>query len=51
MADRASEIKGRFEAEGISIAEWARENGFNVRTVYAVLYGELKAKLCFGVQV
>jgi gp16 family phage-associated protein len=44
VADRASEIKGRFEAEGISIAEWARENGFNVRTVYAVLYGELKAK-------
>lgn len=36
--------RARFEAEGISVAEWARSHGFRARTVYAVLRGELKAK-------
>lgn len=44
MTENRLTVKDRFEAEGISIAHWARENGFNVRTVYAVLYGELKCK-------
>jgi len=37
-------IKARFEAEGISIREWSVMRGYNVRTVYAVLNGELKGK-------
>lgn len=48
MAEQASEIKARFEAEGISIREWAEENGFNPRTVYAVIRGEVKAKRGIG---
>ena len=38
------EIKASFEAEGVSIREWARSRGYNPRTVYAVLNGELKAR-------
>lgn len=44
MTDNRNAVKDRLEAHGVSIAGWARENGFNVRTVYAVLHGELKAK-------
>lgn len=44
MADNRAVVKDRFEAEGISIAEWARNNGYQYRTVIAVLSGELKAK-------
>ena len=44
MADNRALVKDRLEEHGVSIADWARENGFNVRTVYAVLHGELKAK-------
>lgn len=43
MASKA-EVVRRFESEGISIADWARANGFKYRTVIAVLHGELKAK-------
>ncbi len=37
-----NEVKARFEAEGISVAEWARVNGFNCFTVYRVLSGSVK---------
>lgn len=32
------------DARGISLAEWARQNGYKVRTVRAVVNGELKAR-------
>ncbi|WP_082173163.1 DNA-binding protein [Methylobacterium platani] len=48
MAEQASEIKARFEAEGISIKEWSQNNGFNPRTVYAVIWGDIKAKRGIG---
>ncbi|MCY1668604.1 DNA-binding protein [Rhizobium sp. SL86] len=34
----------RFEAEGVSIKEWAQRRGYNPRTVYAVLNGSLGGK-------
>ena len=37
-----SKVKARFEAEGVSVAEWARANGFNCFTVYRVLSGRVK---------
>lgn len=37
-------IKLRFESRGQSIADWARENGYNPTTVYAVLAGRRKGK-------
>ncbi len=43
MKDTLPDIRGSFEAEGISIREWALARGFNPRTVYAVLRGECKA--------
>lgn len=42
MTDNILQVKARFIAEGISIAEWARARGFNHRTVYRVMSGELK---------
>lgn len=44
MTDKRALVKARLEEHGVSVADWSRENGFNVRTVYAVLHGELKAK-------
>jgi gp16 family phage-associated protein len=44
MADKAVDVKARFEAEGISIAEWARARGFDQRMVYRVLSGEVQGK-------
>ena len=35
-------VRRQFEAEGISIAAWARARGFNCITVYRVLNGKLK---------
>ena len=43
MQSRSTVIR-RFEAEGISVAEWSRNNGYKVRTVRAVIYGDLKCK-------
>lgn len=42
MRDEHVYVKNMMERDGISIADWARERGFNVRTVYAVIRGELK---------
>ncbi|MCL8381774.1 DNA-binding protein [Xanthobacter aminoxidans] len=44
MRSTLEQRKARFEAEGISVREWARDRGFSPRTVYAVLNGQLKAK-------
>lgn len=44
MADKSALVKDRLEEHGVSIAEWARSNGFKYRTVIAVLHGELKGK-------
>ncbi|TDX60785.1 gp16 family phage-associated protein [Methylosinus sp. sav-2] len=44
MTDKANHFKTALEENGISITDWARQRGFNVRTVYGVLRGELKAK-------
>lgn len=37
-----AEVLQRFEADGVSIAEWSRANGFKYRTAIAVLHGRLK---------
>lgn len=44
MTDDLANVKATFEAEGISISEWARDHGFNVITVYRVLSGRVKGK-------
>ena len=43
MTDKLARVKAQFEAEGVSIAEWSRINGFNVLTVYRVISGKAKA--------
>ena len=40
----ADAAKARLDAEGVSIREWAQMRGYNPRTVYAVLNGQLKCK-------
>lgn len=42
MTDKLNRVKARFEAEGISIAEWARAKGFDAKLVYRVLNGDVK---------
>jgi gp16 family phage-associated protein len=42
MIKTREQVKARFEAEGISIADWARRHGFNCITVYRVLAGTVK---------
>ncbi|MFZ7089841.1 hypothetical protein [Primorskyibacter sp. 2E233] len=37
-------MRRQFEAEGISIADWAKLRGYNPRTVYAVMQGALACK-------
>lgn len=44
MADKAAAVKARFVAEGVTIKDWARANGFTPKTVYRVLAGEAKCK-------
>jgi len=43
-----SSFKAGLEEQGVSIANWAKSNGFNVRTVYAVLQGQIKGKRGIG---
>lgn len=33
------EVKARFRAKGISIAQWARDNGYNKERVYRIING------------
>lgn len=39
-----SDVRNLFEAGGISVAEWSRENGFPSALVYRVLRGEAKCR-------
>jgi gp16 family phage-associated protein len=48
MTTTVESFRRTLEANGLSIADWSRQHGFNVRTVYAVLRGELKAKRGVG---
>ncbi|WP_457334905.1 DNA-binding protein [Rhizobacter sp. P5_C2] len=36
------EARGDFRSRGITIANWAKENDFEIKLVYAVLAGERK---------
>lgn len=36
-------VKLRFYEEGASVADWARENGFDIHLVYSVLSGRSRA--------
>lgn len=38
------DVRQRFVAEGVSINAWAKERGYNPRTVYAVLQGQLECR-------
>ncbi len=42
MLKRPSQVVREFQDSGVSIAEWARLNGFNVNLVYQVIRGERK---------
>ncbi|MFT7775345.1 DNA-binding protein [Roseateles sp.] len=42
--ERLTQVKEAFEARGLSIAEWARANGFDAPMVYAVLAGRVQAR-------
>jgi gp16 family phage-associated protein len=42
MTETREAVKAQFEAEGMSIAEWARIRGFNVIAVYRVLSGKVQ---------
>lgn len=48
MPDRKQEFKAQLERNGLSIADWARARDYNVRTVYAVLNGQVKARRGIG---
>ena len=39
-----TEVRNLFEANGISVAGWSRENGFPSALVYRVLRGEAKCR-------
>ena len=38
------QVRRQFEAEGLSIKEWAERRGYAPRTVYAVLQGDLQCR-------
>ena len=38
----AADVKQDFIRRGVTIANWAKEHGYNLRTVYSVLDGSLK---------
>lgn len=42
MSKKRSPITARLWNDGKTIPQWARENGFNVRNVEAVIYGHNK---------
>ncbi len=48
MTDRRQKFKTNLEQQGVSIAEWARKREYNVRTVYAVLSGQVKGRRGVG---
>lgn len=38
------QVKKDFIRQGMSIANWAKERGYNVHTVYSVIEGKLKGR-------
>ncbi|RLM25341.1 DNA-binding protein [Brenneria alni] len=38
------QVKNRFQQRGITVTQWARENGYSREAVYRVLNGITKAK-------
>lgn len=38
------QVRRRFEAEGVTIKEWAKAKGYNPRLVYAVLQGTVQCR-------
>lgn len=44
MSKKRSPITARLWSEGKTIPQWAKENGFNVRNVQAVIYGHNKGE-------
>lgn len=42
------DLKTKFEASGVSFAEWARQNGFKPNDVHRVVNGLSKAKRGLG---
>lgn len=48
---KPEQVKAQFEEQGITIRQWATARGFNPRTVYAVLQGEIKGKHGVGHQI
>ena len=42
--ERIEQVRQQFEAEGLSIKEWAEMRGYSPRTVYAVLQGSLRCR-------
>ena len=45
------DVRRRFVAEGISIRAWATMRGYNPRTVYAVLTGQLACRYGISHQI
>ena len=43
MLKTREQVREEFNRAGLSIAEWARENGFNPMLVYLVLNGKRQA--------
>ena len=37
------QVKAEFSYRGVSIAEWARENGYKLQSVYDVINGKRRA--------
>ena len=44
MKRRVAVVRARFEAEGISFADWARDHGFAYSTVKAVMTGKRQCR-------
>ena len=51
MALTAEKLKEKFEKEGRTFADWARENGYKPREVYLVTNGLTKANRGKGFEI
>ncbi len=47
----AEEVKAAFYAKGLTIAEWAKANGYDRHYVYSVLNGQIKAHRGKGYEI
>lgn len=45
------QVKAKFQREGKTFTEWARENGYRLNHVYLVLNGGVKAKYGKGHEI